>query len=79
MVPGEDAMEIEAAATEPEEESEVESAIGSELPDEEGESDDDEEGIVGEEEEESEVLVVDGVPLDTSCMTINEAYSIYPF
>jgi len=56
---------------------EVEKEVEATTPN-EGESDNDEEGIVDEEEEESEVLVVEGVPLDTSYMTINEAYSIYP-
>jgi len=42
-------------------------------------SDDDyEDGEDDDEAEEAEVLMVEAIPLDTSCMTISQAYSMYP-
>ena len=49
-------------------------------PDDSEDSDDDdsEDSDDDDEAEEAEVLMVEAVPLDTSCMTISQAYSMYP-
>ena len=71
-------------AAEPENNEQVVEVVGDEEPnddsddeseDDDDDSDEDEDDV---EEEESEVLVTEAVPLDTFCMTINQAYSMYP-